>query len=927
MVCPSCASATLVVAGESLAACPRCGSRLRDAGEAPDDSGLAGLDAAETGLIAELREAFRGFPEHGRTSVTAWLAAGRLADESTTPGPAAAISPGDRLGDFELVAEIGRGGMGTVFRARQISLGREVALKVLPGGARWGAAVERFRTEAQAAARLHHTNIVAIHAQGECEGHFYYVMELVEGVDLDVVIREKRGLLSASGATEWTRGDYRRIAGLLADVADALDCAHRSGVIHRDVKPHNLLLGHDGRLHLTDFGLARLTDEPHLTRAGELMGTPAYMSPEQLRPTPAGIDSRTDIYALGATLYELMTGRQPFEGETREQIITGILTGTPPAVRRVNPRVPRDLETICLRALERAPGARHASAAELAEDLRRFATERPILSRRARLPERAAKWARRHKPATAAIALVVVALALGGGLTWKVQSEHADEARRLLNGAWEQLAYNDYRQPGLVEAQIAHAEQLGADPWQLVRVRALARLGANAPADALALIEPHAMAYPADVTTGYLLAWAQYRNRQVDESRATVAQLEQQGDPNTPEGWFFRGLCIHFERPAEALAAYREAVRLRAQANQFFPQAVLHLARARNQQLYRERTADGVAEADESLRQLIEHGYYKAFPHYLLSITHRLAAEIYSGSAGTRADVSARHYELAREYARRGQAVDPADDRPVTAEAECLESMGNLGGAIEARTRALALSAAGDPRDPRACETYHYRWRLYFWIGDLDAAATDLREHAACVPNSQFYKHVYPALLAAERGEMDTALALAREQAGAPGCPAIDVLWAATTLRLIGADGEARQLLEQRAADVDYAAALAPAQDEVWMRALYEMLRTGAEPATLAELANATAAPWKLAGEAAFHAAAARLAAGDRTRAEALFADAYRSFDGEEGYTYHAKLIWWKLRENPRWPAWGRAVSSLPEPVAAQTARAPATMG
>jgi eukaryotic-like serine/threonine-protein kinase len=374
------------------------------------------------------------------------------------PGP----PPGRRLGDFEVGRELGRGGMGVVYEARQVSLNRLVALKVLGGAAGLtGTAVARFRREAETAARLHHTNIVPIHATGEAGGVHYYAMELVAGPSLDRVLGElRRGsgagpltlLKPAAGPapTGAARHDptepgppagsslgsdgryFDTVARLVAEVADALHYAHLNGVIHRDIKPSNLLLSPDDRLRVNDFGLARLLEEPGMTVSGEFVGTPAYMPPEQIAAGRA-VDRRTDVYALGATLYELLTLRPPFAGESRAEVLTQVLQNDPAPPRRVNPRVPRDLETVCLKALEKGPARRYPSAAEFAADLRRFLAGEPVTARRVGALGRVWKHARR-RPVVAGLLAAVVVLTLGGAgavtVLWR-QAESALAGERI----------------------------------------------------------------------------------------------------------------------------------------------------------------------------------------------------------------------------------------------------------------------------------------------------------------------------------------------------------------------------------------------------------------------------------------------------------------------------------------------------------------
>lgn len=938
LVCPTCASVTWLKGDGEQTACPRCGSSLRAPGE---------LDpASDELLVADLRDAFAHQTTSGK-GASLLRAPGKFESSAAflRPLQADTLPPGTLLGDdFEIIDELGRGGMGVVYRARQRSLDRVVALKVLPGYTRYGStAVERFRTEAQAAARLHHTNVVSVFAQGEQGGHCYYAMELIEGTGLDTVIRSRPDVLTtclgrrpapqrgqdpdssalafadsaarvvpvdAEPAERLTQAEYRRLASLVAEAADALEHAHRLGVIHRDVKPHNLLLGHDHRLHLTDFGLARLTDTPHLTVSGEMMGTPAYLSPEQVKGKPGGIDHRTDIYSLGVTLYELITRRKPFDGETREQIITGIRDVEPTAPRRFEPHIPVDLETICLRALEKDPARRHPTAGELAEDLRRFAQGMPILSRRISLAERAGKWVRRHKAVSTALAAGAAVIVLAVGLAWSlsvVTAGQRREADRLLQDAYEQLAFVDYRTPELVQAKIERAGSGGVDETLLHLTQALAYLGAYDEQSALKELDAAEQLAPKDPRTWYLRSWAQWRGRQRADSRRSFDEGEALGPPHTPDTWFFRGLAIHYDDGEAAIESYRRANALRAEEHAFYPQAILHQARAYNQQLYATRSIESFSEAKAALLQLIEYGYYDAYPYYLLSVAHRLAAEIYRGSRGTRDDsLVEEHFAAALDWARRGQEFNPTDDRCLAAEAECLESMGLMAEALAARTRMIELGEqpefAAEPQ--RRCEGYYYRWRLHYWLGDFEAALIDLDMHLECDPSSIFCAHVYPALVLAEMGEFEAAQEHARSLSAENPDSAWATLWSATCLRLLGQTEEAETLLAERADLVDYEAELVPPQSPEWMKSLYRYCMVGGSLDELEGQAATARQPWRLWGEANFHAAALKLAQGDRTAAMVNFERAYRSFDGEERYTYHARVVCEKLRQTPDWPSW-----------------------
>jgi serine/threonine protein kinase/tetratricopeptide (TPR) repeat protein len=430
------------------------------AGEVLDPDSFAGQHPAHAEELRKLLPAARALADIGRTAA---------------PAPdkmAAGAGPAGRLGDFRLLREVGRGGMGIVFEAEQVSLARRVALKILPSTAALDdKQLQRFKNEAHAAALLQHPHIVPVIAVGEDRGTHYYAMQFIEGKSLAGLIDElhskwvrldptvslsaaarradpvrvRRAPPTRARAHSRTPGPndtpappakasapltahgrdriplstgepgrdpvyFRDVARLLVQAADALDHAHQVGVIHRDVKPANLLLDRRGDLWVTDFGLARLTKDTGLTATGDVLGTLRYMSPEQAKGRRAPVDHRTDIYGLGVTGYELLALEPAFPGNDRHELLRQIATEEPVRPRRLNPAVPADLEAIILKAMEKSPADRYATAHEFAEDLRRFLHNEPIRARRPSVWRAAYKWARRHTDlvATAAAAVLVM---------------------------------------------------------------------------------------------------------------------------------------------------------------------------------------------------------------------------------------------------------------------------------------------------------------------------------------------------------------------------------------------------------------------------------------------------------------------------------------------------------------------------------------
>src|SRR6516225_1030991 len=325
---------------------------------------------------------------------------GRPADtDQITHGPPAG-SP--QIPGYEVEAVLGQGGMGVVYRARQRALGRPVAIKMLLAGP-FASSQElgRFRRETAALACLRHPNIVQVYDAGDAEGRPYFAMELVEG-----------GSLAQKLAG--TPQPPRAAAALVSTLAGAVEVAHKSGIVHRDLKPANILLTADGTPKVSDFGLARrLGGEDGLTRTGAPLGTPSYMAPEQAGGQAGAIGPAVDVYALGAILYELLTGRPPFRGETAAETLRQVIDQEPVPPSRLNSIVPRDLETICLQCLHKEPGRRYATAAALAGDLNRFLAGEPILARPVSAPERLWRWCKRN-PRVAWLSGLVALLILSG---------------------------------------------------------------------------------------------------------------------------------------------------------------------------------------------------------------------------------------------------------------------------------------------------------------------------------------------------------------------------------------------------------------------------------------------------------------------------------------------------------------------------------
>ena len=534
------------------------------------------LEAAEEGRVPDSREFLARHPDLVE-ELTAFLAdrehfdrlAARVAptaglQRATTPAEPA----GRRLGDFEIVREIGRGGMGIVYEAQQISLKRTVALKVLNSGADLDPrAIQRFRREAEAAAMLRHANIVPVFATGEEAGVYYYAMELVSGPSLDRVVRTASagtGTIATMSALLAPGNDdyFATIAALLADAALALHHAHERGVVHRDVKPSNLLLAPGLRICVSDFGLARIVDEPGMTLTAEIIGSPAYMSPEQATGR-IPIDRRTDIYSLGVTLYELLALRPPFAGTSRDAVMHKIIHDDPLPPRQWNAKVPYELETICLKAIEKAPSLRYQTAADLACDLGNFAAGRSIAARRRGKLERAMSWSRRRPGMSALIAGLFAVVALAGYFAHSARSSREEISHFQLEDAVDEaLIANMSGDAEMAERAIARVAKVEPATGWLPLLRGHLAFQRGDYDEGVEHLQHAVELLPESVAARSLLA-AAYVGAGWWERYETVLEELENLTPQSAEDYMFRGLAESYLDPARARASLDEAIRSR----------------------------------------------------------------------------------------------------------------------------------------------------------------------------------------------------------------------------------------------------------------------------------------------------------------------------------------------------------------------------
>ncbi len=463
----------------------------------------------------------------------------------------------ERVGRFQILRRLGEGGFGLVLLANDPLLRRQVALK-LPRAVLVADSKQelRFLREARAAACLSHPHIVPVFEVGREGDQYFFSMGYVEGESLNARV-EREGPLPPAQA-----------ARLIEQIAEAVDYAHRRGVVHRDLKPQNVLLAQDGQPMVTDFGLAKHSGEADgLTVSGQVMGTPAFMSPEQAQGRLSEIGPRSDVYSLGAMFYYLLTGRPPFCGESVMETLKQVVEAEPMPPRKLKPAIPRDLETISLKCLDKSPQRRYGTARELAEDLRHNLDCEPILARPVTRVERAWRSVRRRPAVAALCAAVILALAIGTGLSTRahfretaLQNEiRADQLSAALHDATVATLSGNLDD---ADAAISRAEALDAPAWRVTMLRGQTAYFRGEYGQALEKLGQAAAEQPKNVAAQSMYAAACVAAGKWEQYETTLSEL-QQLTPATPEDHLFKGLAESYLDPRRGLSSLDEAVRLR----------------------------------------------------------------------------------------------------------------------------------------------------------------------------------------------------------------------------------------------------------------------------------------------------------------------------------------------------------------------------
>lgn len=797
------------------------------------------------------------------------------------------LQRGEQLGEFRIVREIGRGGMGVVYEAVQTSLDRRVALKVLPAeGLLTENALERFRREAHTAGRLHHTSIVPVYAVGEERGVCYYAMQFIEGRSLAHYLKTAR-----ETPRRLDRDHYRRVALWGRQAAEALAYAHGQRVIHRDIKPANLLLDQDGNVWIFDFGLARIEGSPAITQTGAIVGTVRYMSPEQARGG-SDLDARSDIYSLGATLFELTTLRPAYDHESHARIIQGILHEDPPPLRQFAPGAPRDLEVIIDKCMRKEPDQRYRNAADLADDLRRFLAGDPIKARPMPLSFKVKRWLKRHRGiATGAAALVILGI-MGTALTHKLRRE---EGRRALETAYSAIVFDqDFQRGG---AELDRAAGLGVQAARLHLYRGLIPLLNQEPEAAIRHFEELQRHDPDSLEACYAIARARIDQGEFFDGQR-LFEKEGRRKPADALGWFLRGYALSLHRPAEAIQCYDRALEL--QPN--FVPAILERATYRGVRLLEE------GRREELKPMLNDADAVVVFrPNSSTAYTRRawswLAAAAYAATQPDLRTQAPHWFQNCRDDLDQALALNnPPDSKTHNVRGAYLRCVGDFRGSAESYARSNELQL----QQWHKVNAYllHARAVALHAVGDL-AAAMDVAEQASRAAPGFYAVLLHHAILLAEAGRLDDARAVCRRSLEEGAAHATGAFLSIAVMEFLGSAEEARlhiQTLSNRdAADFTFEHLEQPEQRLDADAPVVAYFEGRLDPAAL--LSSAGNLPGRKC-EYAFLIALRELGSGRRETGLERLRNCLDT--GVFIYIEHrlAHVFLERAKSDPRWPAW-----------------------
>ncbi len=804
-------------------------------------------------------------------------------EATSTTLRAGQLGHGSRLGEFRIIREVARGGMGVVYEAVQTPLNRRVALKVLPAAAILSpTAAERFAREAATTGQLHHTNIVPVYAVGEADGVHYYAMQFIEGQSLAghlKTIKENPQLLD--------RNYYRRVARWGMQIAEALAHAHHQGIVHRDIKPSNLLLDERDDVWISDFGLARVDSMASLTLSGDIVGTTRYMSPEQARGE-GHVDGRSDIYSLGVTLYELLAFVPAFDGASRDEVLSRIASSDPPRLRKANAAIARDLETIVGKCMERELESRYANGEEVANDLRRFLDGAPIRARRTPLIVRAGRYVRKHRVHAAGVAL---ALTLTVATVLLIRQVRRVEGDRLLEQGYGAVLFD--RDFARGESLLDDAESRGVDNAKLWIYRSLIPLLDNEPNRAVPFLESALRREPKSVeaTLGMGLAYAangDFFNAQRKLSAVEPDQI------TTALGWYLRGLALSKTTRTEAIDAYNRAIEVRSD----FTPAIEARAHYRGIRLLTESAGDQLDPMLDDLDALVVFrpndamAYCSRGSGWLIAAAHAKRTP----SLRVRADQwlanSAADYDKALELAPSNFALVWVR-RGVHARYN-----GDFDGAATAFENAIAADRAAD-RIPHPYRIHELAMARHA-RGEIDVALQLVEP--VCEASPGYCPLVLQrALLLADIGSLDDARSVAASSVERQAANANGLFLSAVIAELLGEHASARRGIEQFSvsarSESDSASSDAP--PELALAFLNRQIDARALRASVGD------APGRRC-EAAFLIAVQALADGDRSVGRAALSECVDTGVFIFAEYRFAQVMLARMDAEPGWPAWDR---------------------